>query len=94
MQQHGPTDLSGPVRGTETWWRGMGAQPEETSEGPPEPVRTRKTRKRKQPGHDDGGNIRRELVDRVRGEIAAGTYDTQEKWEAALDRLLQRLEKD
>jgi hypothetical protein len=36
--------------------------------------------------------IRSELVERVRREIAAGTYDTPEKWEAALDRLLDRLE--
>ena len=34
----------------------------------------------------------KELVERIRREIAAGTYDTQEKWEAALDRLLDRLD--
>jgi len=33
-----------------------------------------------------------ELVERVRREIADGTYDTPEKWEIALDRLLDRLE--
>jgi hypothetical protein len=42
----------------------------------------------------DGRPIRKDLVDRVRKEIAAGTYDTQEKWEAALDCLLDRLERD
>jgi hypothetical protein len=36
--------------------------------------------------------IRAELVERVRREIAAGTYDTPEKWEAALERLLDHLE--
>jgi hypothetical protein len=36
--------------------------------------------------------IRTELVERVRREIAAGTYDTPEKWELALDRLLDHLE--
>ena len=36
--------------------------------------------------------IRTELVARVRREIAAGTYDTEEKFEKALDKLLQRLE--
>jgi hypothetical protein len=35
--------------------------------------------------------IRWELVERVRQEIADGTYDTQEKREFALDRLLDRL---
>ena len=34
------------------------------------------------------------LAQELRGEIAAGTYDSQEKWEAALDRLLDRLERD
>ncbi len=38
--------------------------------------------------------VRTDLVARVRREIAAGTYDTPEKWEAALDRLLDQLEKD
>ncbi|HJT75885.1 MAG TPA: flagellar biosynthesis anti-sigma factor FlgM [Gemmataceae bacterium] len=36
--------------------------------------------------------VRTELVERVRREIAAGTYDTPEKWALALDRLLDRLE--
>ena len=38
--------------------------------------------------------IRWDLVDRVRREIAAGDYDTPEKWQIALDRLLDRLEED
>lgn len=38
--------------------------------------------------------IRIDLVQRVRREIAAGTYDTPEKWDAALDRLLSRIEID
>jgi len=36
--------------------------------------------------------FRAALVEQVRREIAAGTYDTPEKWEIALDRLLARLE--
>jgi hypothetical protein len=32
------------------------------------------------------------LVARVRHEIAAGTYDTAERWEAALDRLARSLQ--
>jgi hypothetical protein len=35
-----------------------------------------------------------ELVARVRQEILAGTYDTPEKFEAALDRLADRLDGD
>jgi hypothetical protein len=33
------------------------------------------------------------LVAEIRSQIAAGTYDTPEKWEIALDRLLDRLDK-
>ena len=36
--------------------------------------------------------FRAALVEQVRREIAAGTYDTPEKWEAALERLIRRLE--
>jgi hypothetical protein len=45
------------------------------------------------PGLDDP-NIRADLVRRIRAEIAAGTYDTPEKWEAALDKLWKRLHGD
>jgi hypothetical protein len=38
--------------------------------------------------------IRHELVERVRREIAAGNYETPEKWEAALDRLYNQLHED
>jgi hypothetical protein len=38
--------------------------------------------------------FRAALVERVRREIAEGTYDTPEKWEKALDRLLDRLERE
>jgi hypothetical protein len=41
------------------------------------------------PGPD---GIRHELVARVRREIAAGTYDTEEKWLAAEAELLRRIE--
>lgn len=37
------------------------------------------------------GGVRTELVARVREQIAAGTYDTPERWEAALDRLADAL---
>jgi hypothetical protein len=40
------------------------------------------------------GRFRTELVERVRREIAEGTYDTPEKWEIALDRLLDAIEND
>jgi hypothetical protein len=41
-----------------------------------------------QPGED---GIRHGLVARIRQEIAAGTYDTEEKWLAAEEELLRRI---
>ena len=41
------------------------------------------------PGPD---GIRHELVARIRREIAAGTYDTEEKWLAAEAEILRRVE--
>ena len=41
-----------------------------------------------------GEDIRSDLVERVRREIAAGVYETPEKWDIALQRLLERLEDD
>jgi len=42
-----------------------------------------------EPGPD---GIRHGLVARIRAEIAAGTYDTEERWLAAEERLLDRIE--
>jgi hypothetical protein len=42
-----------------------------------------------QPGPD---GIRHGLVARIRAEIAAGTYDTEERWLAAEELLLDRIE--
>jgi hypothetical protein len=49
--------------------------------------------RRKRPSRKaDHDAQRAELIERIRREIAAGTYDSPEKWEAALDRLLHRIE--
>jgi hypothetical protein len=89
MHQHGPNELAGPVRGTAGWWQGMTAETDQV-EGPPVQPPTKKTRKTRK----DARPIRQDLVDRIRKEIAAGTYDTEEKWQAALERLLERLDGD
>jgi hypothetical protein len=91
MHEHGPDELQGPVRGTSAWWRGMDVEPALSDEGTP--IQSTPRKKQKKPPKD-ARPIRTELVARVRKEIAAGTYDTQEKWEAALDCLLDRLERD
>jgi negative regulator of flagellin synthesis FlgM len=37
------------------------------------------------------GVVRQDLVNRIRGEIAAGTYETPDKLDAALNRLLDEI---
>jgi hypothetical protein len=78
MFKHGPCCLPGPVSRVRTWW----------ADARPEPRKASRTNDRPAPADRD---IRADLVERVRREIAAGTYDTPEKWEKALDRLLERL---
>jgi hypothetical protein len=84
MHEHGPDELSGPVRGSAAWWQGLAAPPDTP------PAQAAPPKKKRKPATP----IRKELVERVRKEIAAGTYETQEKWEAALDCLLGRLDSD
>ncbi len=76
MHAHGPSCLPGPITRDRDWW----SLPA---------------------GYDcllntDGARhaapIRHRLVQRIRGEIADGTYDTTDKLEAAQERLLRRLD--
>jgi negative regulator of flagellin synthesis FlgM len=39
----------------------------------------------------ESGGIRTELVNLIRAQIAAGTYDTPEKMDAALERMLDEI---
>ena len=79
MHEHGPNCLPGPIRGSDAWWRGLASGRDELNT-PSAAVKESK------------GAIRKDLVERVRREITAGTYDTPERWEAALDRLLDCIE--
>ena len=84
MHRHGPDPFPGPLRGTSAWWHGRKDDDPPTDEPmnpqPPTPEPAKRPRKPRK--------IRTELVERVRNEIAAGTYDTPERFQAALDRLL------
>jgi hypothetical protein len=85
MYRHGPTCLAGPVSKARVMWvwsdSGAAATETVTFAAPelPDPLASR-------------ADIRLDLVRRVRREIAEGSYDTPDKLEAALDRLLDRLE--
>ena len=39
----------------------------------------------------EAGEVRQDVVNRIRAEIAAGTYETPAKLDAALDRMLNEL---
>ena len=90
MHEHGPNCMEGPIRGNNAWWRGLAPQGMDPQG---EPVESAAKPRSKASKNEEKG-IRRELVQRIRKEIAAGTYDTPEKWEIALDRLIERLDTD
>ena len=99
MLEHGPKCLAGPIRGTSGWWQELGKLDETTHAGSTHngttavapPAKRKRARKRSETSRDKAPAVRTELVKRVREEIAAGTYDTPARWEAALDRLLDHL---
>ena len=87
MFSHGPSCLTGPVTRERAWWL----------DDDEAPLRGRETIEMDNPENEQSREdrpFRAELVERVRREIAEGTYETPEKWEAALDRLLERLQEE
>ena len=78
MYRHTSFGLRGPLSRSRAWWKGPGAE-----------ARRSNAPRRLRPLHAD--EVRCDLVARVRREIAEGRYDTPDKWNAALDRLLARL---
>jgi hypothetical protein len=89
MHEHGPNELVGPLRGTTAWWRGTAAATELVDEGLSAPSLPPTNSKK---GRKDTKPLRHDLVSRIRKEIADGTYDTDQRWYAALDCLLDRIE--
>ena len=76
MLTHPSSGFQGPVTRARDWWC--------TPESDPLPGNAL-------PAFEMDPSVRADLVERIRREIAAGTYDTPEKWELALDRLFDRL---
>ncbi len=81
MVNDGPNCLAGPVSRMSPWWTASKAGSSPCTTEQDEASRQQRP-------------IRHELVKRVRREIAAGTYETPEKWAAALDRLFRSLEQE
>jgi hypothetical protein len=83
MYRHASTCLKGPKSRSRAWWQDV---PGEEIDRVDSAVVEEVVRGRRR------GAMRLDLIARVRREIAEGTYDSPEKWEAALDRLLERLD--
>jgi len=89
MQIHGPSQVHG-IKGPHTA-PSSGARPSRpTSVGPKDQLDISPAAAAAA-SNAEGGEIRSDLVARVRSEIAAGTYETPEKLEAALDGFLNEL---
>jgi hypothetical protein len=92
MQFEGPHCLPGPFTKERPWWNdpdfgsidAAPALPHLRGAAEVKPINENNPKPPDPP-------IRTDLVERIRREIAAGTYDTPEKLEAALDRMLRRL---
>lgn len=81
MHRHGPSPLRGPraarPRPSKADGRNHASRASDPSATPARPA--------------PDAPIRADLVERVRREIAAGNYDTSEKLQAAVERLLRQL---
>lgn len=80
MHNHGPTCLEGPISRQRPWWKSTDSVASDSSSTTAD-------------APEKGEGMRLDLIERVRREIAEGVYDTPEKWQLALDRLLDNLER-
>lgn len=92
MYRHGPNCLDGPITRERGWWLGS---EDECADADlmghcNERIDTMEQPVGETPLPDP--EIRQDLVARIRREIAAGTYETPEKWDMALERLFLQLE--
>jgi hypothetical protein len=96
MIAHAASCLNGPITHDREWWRNAAEDDQLMACRHPQPQHTVK-RPTDQldvcpPGApSETAEVRWDLVQRIRQEIAAGTYDTPEKLEIALERLRARL---
>lgn len=82
MQKHRSSCLAGPTFRSRGWWQTLEDGLSHAQDALPTPKVL----------EDDDPHFRADLVVRVRREIAAGTYGTEEQFEIALGRLLRHLD--
>ncbi len=95
-QVHGPHDVNGPhfnrTNGPQSGKAAAGPAADQLDISPAAEAAIQAAESgAAESGAADSGEIRSDLVARVRGEIASGTYETPEKLDAALDRLLDEV---
>jgi negative regulator of flagellin synthesis FlgM len=91
MHIYGPTHLHGP-QSIGSPHAARGAQPENAKPGNPIQDELQLSDAAQVVDKmNEIPEIRQDRVDAIRAEIAAGTYETDEKLEAALDRLLDEI---
>ena len=91
MQVHGPNQVHGPHGANQPHAnsRTAGAKPSQTASPTDQLDISPAAQAASQVA--DGAEVRSDLVARVRNEIASGTYETPEKLDAALERLLDEI---
>ena len=92
MYTHGSSCLEGPVSRNRIWWTSL--TPDLATNLTLADLEALGMDKSREKSPVSEQPIRTELVERIRREIAAGVYETPEKFAIALDRLLTRLDSE
>ena len=92
MQIYGPSQVHGPhaLQDPHFTNRAHGSQAGSAASGPTDQLDISPAAEAAAQA-SEAGQVRSDLVARVRSEIASGTYETPDKLDAALDRLLDHL---
>ena len=91
MQIHGPSQIHGPHGINAPHFTQRTPESQSTSaSGPVDRVDISPAAEAASKAAEAGG-VRHDLVNLIRGQIAAGTYDTPEKMDIALERLLDQM---
>lgn len=92
MNVQGPSSIHGiqGVKGPHSTNRATGTKSSQSTSGPADQLDISPAAEAAAQAAESG-EIRSDLVNRIRGEIAAGTYETPEKLDAALDGLLNEI---